>query len=46
MRRLLLIVLMLFPLADAALAADDPPSGNQGPGQGHDCHRPKPPETS
>ena len=48
MRRLLIVAIMtLFvPLAGSAFAAGDGPSG-KGQGQGqHDCHKPKPPETS
>jgi hypothetical protein len=47
MRRLLLLTMMMMvSLAGAALAADNPPPAGNGQGQGHDCHKPKPPETS
>lgn len=45
MCRLLLLLAMV--MTGPTLAADNPPpAGKDQSGQGHDCHRPKPPETS
>jgi hypothetical protein len=47
MRRLLVLaIVMMATLSGAALAAGDPPPSGKDGGQGHDCHKPKPTETS
>jgi hypothetical protein len=49
MRRLLMLAMMMtlfVPLAGSAFAADNASPSGKEHGQGHDCHKPKPPETS